>query len=69
MAKPQKKTIDFTQRSGALRESRNLKMAGSAHAYVRGNTRKFYEWLETAEGRRLPRQPAVWIDGDRHLGT
>ena len=26
-------------------------MAGSAHAYVRGNTRKFYEWLDTTDNR------------------
>jgi uncharacterized protein (DUF2252 family) len=44
-------------------------MARSAQAYVRGNTRKFYEWLETAEVGRLPRGPAVWIGGDCHLGN
>src|SRR6204780_1474981 len=44
-------------------------MARSAQAYVRGNTRKFYEWLETAEVGRLPRGPAIWIGGDCHLGN
>lgn len=44
-------------------------MARSAQAYVRGNPRKFYEWLKTAEVRSLPRGPAVWIGGDCHLGN
>lgn len=44
-------------------------MARSAHAYVRGNTIKFYEWLETAAGRNLPQGPAVWICGDCHVGN
>jgi uncharacterized protein (DUF2252 family) len=44
-------------------------MARSAQAYVRGSTRKFYEWLETAEVGRLPRGPAIWIGGDCHLGN
>jgi uncharacterized protein (DUF2252 family) len=44
-------------------------MARSAHAYVRGNTRKFYEWLEAADVGKLPRGPAVWIGGDCHLGN
>jgi hypothetical protein len=33
-------------RPNALFQYRNLKMPGSAHAYVRGSTAKFYEWLE-----------------------
>jgi uncharacterized protein (DUF2252 family) len=32
-------------RQRILTETRNLKMAQSAHAYVRGSTAKFYEWL------------------------
>ena len=44
-------------------------MARSAHAYVRGNTLKFYEWLESASARSLPEGPAVWICGDCHLGN
>ncbi len=45
-------------------------MARSVHAYVRGNTAKFYEWLEaspTASG--IPQGPPVWICGDCHLGN
>jgi uncharacterized protein (DUF2252 family) len=44
-------------------------MARSAHAYVRGSTRKFYEWLDTASGRAIPRGPNVWICGDCHVGN
>ena len=55
-------------RADRLRETRNLKMARSAHAYVRGSTVKFYEWLEAAPGR-LPEGPPVWICGDCHLGN
>ena len=45
-------------------------MARSVHAYVRGNTAKFYEWLaESDAGDRLPHGPPVWICGDCHLGN
>ena len=44
-------------------------MARSAHAYVRGNTRKFYEWLKTSDVEVVPRGPAVWICGDCHVGN
>jgi uncharacterized protein (DUF2252 family) len=47
---------------------RNLKMASSAHAFVRGSTTKFYEWLEKS-GRQVPEGPAVWICGDCHSGN
>jgi uncharacterized protein (DUF2252 family) len=56
-------------RSIVLTERRNKKMARSAHAYMRGNTVKFYEWLETTAGRSLPQGPAVWICGDCHVGN
>lgn len=48
---------------------RNLKMARSAHAFVRGNTAQFYEWLHSQTGRRLPDGPPVWICGDCHAGN
>jgi len=44
-------------------------MARSAHAYVRGNTLQFYEWLASATGKLLPQGPPVWICGDCHLGN
>ena len=45
-----------------------LKMARSAHSYVRGSTAKFYEWLENAPAN-VPEGPSVWICGDCHLGN
>ena len=43
-------------------------MARSAHAYVRGSTAKFYEWLDGSVGK-IPDGPSVWICGDCHLGN
>jgi uncharacterized protein (DUF2252 family) len=56
-------------RAAALKTQQSLKMARSAHAYVRGSTVKFYEWLETQKRGRLPEGPAVWICGDCHAGN
>src|SRR5580704_14881718 len=44
-------------------------MASSAHAYVRGNTLKFYEWLATADTSKIPQGPPIWICGDCHVGN
>ena len=44
-------------------------MAQSAHAYVRGNTEKFYEWLGSASESKIPQGPPVWICGDCHVGN
>jgi uncharacterized protein (DUF2252 family) len=52
-----------------LEERRRLKMARSAHAYVRGNTLQFYEWLKAGSGDKLPQGPPVWICGDCHVGN
>ena len=57
------------QRQPLLTTRRNARMARSAHAYVRGNTSKFYEWLDGIEGHALPEGPAVWICGDCHSGN
>lgn len=57
------------QRNKILAERRNLKMAESAHRYVRGSTAKFYEWLAGTAGRSLPSGPPVWICGDCHVGN
>ena len=51
-----------------LTETRNVKMAQSAHAYVRGSTAKFYEWLDEHRGE-LPEGPPIWICGDCHVGN
>jgi uncharacterized protein (DUF2252 family) len=55
-------------RQTRLAEVRNLKMARSAHAYVRGSTAKFYEWLESNPAD-IPEGPPVWICGDCHVGN
>ena len=57
------------ERREILIRRRNEKMARSAHAYVRGNTVQFYEWLHSQRGRRLPHGPDVWICGDCHVGN
>ena len=57
------------ERGAQLRTLRELKMARSAHAYVRGSTAQFYEWLESPAGTDLPPGPAVWICGDCHVGN
>jgi uncharacterized protein (DUF2252 family) len=56
------------ERAARLILTRNLKMARSAHAYVRGSTVKFYEWLEGSAGK-IPEGPSIWICGDCHLGN
>ncbi len=67
-----KRAPDFPlpdQRQPILTEFRQLKMAESAHAYVRGSTTRFYEWLEGVDRRTLPEGPPVWICGDCHVGN
>ena len=44
-------------------------MARSAHAYVRGSTVKFYEWLESSRRSEIPEGPPIWICGDCHVGN
>jgi len=55
-------------RAARLSARRRLKMARSAHAYVRGSTVKFYEWLEN-HADAIPAGPPVWICGDCHVGN
>lgn len=57
------------ERPSLLAAIRNQKMASSAHAYVRGNTLQFYEWLDTLKIHTLPEGPPIWICGDCHLGN
>jgi uncharacterized protein (DUF2252 family) len=52
-----------------LEERRQLKMASSAHAYVRGSTVQFYKWLHQRGDRAVPKGPPVWICGDCHSGN
>ncbi len=64
-----RKAVRFRDRPVVLQAERRLKMAASAHAYVRGSTVKFYEWLETPAGHAVPQGPAVWICGDCHASN
>src|SRR6201996_8006031 len=57
------------ERGSILAAARNRKMARSAHAYVRGSTVKFYEWLGTDRSSGVPSGPPVWICGDCHVGN
>jgi uncharacterized protein (DUF2252 family) len=57
------------QRRPMLLARRSLKMARSAHAYVRGNTLQFYQWLKAGSHRDIPAGPPVWICGDCHVGN
>src|ERR1700733_9918661 len=56
-------------RAARLSLERNRKMAASVHAYVRGSTARFYEWLEASDRPTLPDGPSVWICGDCHVSN
>src|SRR5476651_1874594 len=58
-----------SERMKRLVATRNLKMAASAHAYVRGSTTRFYQWLEASRGTAVPEGPQIWICGDCHVGN
>jgi uncharacterized protein (DUF2252 family) len=66
---PSKKYFHLKARREALAQIRHSKMARSSHAFVRGNTNKFYEWLESASGAKVPQGPSIWICGDCHIGN
>ena len=57
------------QRQAELTTARAFKMSRSAHAYVRCNTAKFYEWLDASERAALPQGLPIWICGDCHFGN
>ena len=61
--------ITPAKRAQALEARRKLKMASSAHAYVRGSTVQFYRWLGGQGKRAVPKGPAIWICGDCHAGN
>ena len=64
-----KKSVHPRDRLTTLSSQQTLKMARSAHAYVRGSTIQFYEWLEAQKRGSLPEGPPVWICGDCHAGN
>src|SRR5271169_6757750 len=61
--------IEPDDRERILTQIRNLKMARSAHSYVRGSTIEFYDWLESSSRTKLPEGPPIWICGDCHVGN
>jgi uncharacterized protein (DUF2252 family) len=58
-----------SKRQRVLAERRAAKMAASAHAFVRGSTVQFYDWLRKRGKRAVPKGPPVWICGDCHVGN
>ncbi|MEO5866823.1 MAG: DUF2252 family protein [Sphingomonas sp.] len=57
-------------RAALLKTTRQRKMTRSVHAYVRGNTARFYEWLAASPvAKIIPEGPPIWICGDCHLGN
>ena len=69
MRKKSQKLPGPDDRAALLADQRNLKMARSASAYVRGNTLKFYEGLKALKSHTVPEGPPIWICGDCHLGN
>lgn len=59
----------YDDREQILANRRDEKMARSAHAFVRGNTVQFYEWLRSLKTHALREVPPIWICGDCHLGN
>jgi uncharacterized protein (DUF2252 family) len=63
-------TVAVEARPAVLARTRATKMARSAHAYVRGSTKQFYEWLAASPAAALvPQGPPIWICGDCHIGN
>ncbi len=62
------KIVAVDERAEVLARTRVGKMARSQHAYVRGSTVRFYDWL-SGSGRNVPTGPSIWICGDCHLGN
>src|ERR1700729_3953477 len=69
MPRKSQKLPTRAHRHRTLEERRRLKMASSAHAYVRGSTVQFYRWLKERGDRAVPKGPAIWICGDCHAGN
>jgi hypothetical protein len=59
MLKAAKVITGTEERALWLVAMRNLKMARSADAYVRGSTVKFYDWLEFSSGLNLVALPVA----------
>ncbi len=57
------------ERAPLLAARREAKMTSSVHAYVRGSTKRFYEWSKAASPDTFPSGPNIWIGGDCHVGN
>lgn len=57
------------ERAPLLAARREAKMTSSVHAYVRGSTKRFYEWSKAAPPGTFPSGPSIWIGGDCHVGN
>ena len=64
-----REVIKPKDRISTLQLHQTLKMASSAHAYVRGSTVQFYQWLDQQKKGSLPEGPPIWICGDCHVGN
>jgi uncharacterized protein (DUF2252 family) len=64
-----KQYTSLAVRKKVLAKIRRAKEARSPHAYVRGSTRHFYEWLNSSAGTSIPQGPLIWICGDCHMGN
>lgn len=62
------KPMSGKDRTSFLHYRRDLKMARSPEAYIRGTTKLFYEWLDQRADTG-PCGPHIWICGDCHLGN
>jgi uncharacterized protein (DUF2252 family) len=67
--KAHKGAVRVEDRAQVLLALQNAKMAASAHAFVRGATVRFYQWLDANHTWSIPQGPAIWICGDCHLGN
>jgi uncharacterized protein (DUF2252 family) len=59
---------DRRKRTTELAARQAVKMARSAHAFVRGNTAQHYDWVQELHAQP-PDGPPVWICGDCHVGN
>src|ERR1700744_4457886 len=66
---PASTSVKPSDRAKVLTANRQAKMAQSAHAYVRGNTLQFYQWLKKHSSQTIPEGPPIWICGDCHVGN
>lgn len=63
------KVLTVADRQRLLADRKQRKMGRSPEDFVRGTSDHFYAWLASAEGRRLPEGPPIWICGDCHHGN